>query len=129
MLGKGTFGNVYLTRFPQTKILYALKIIPRYKIQAKDLYENLKAERDVLMMIDHPFLLKLVKTFKDTHCIYFLTEYVDGEDLFDVMRAFGIVGDKDARFYIASLILALEHLAERNIVHRDLKPENMVVDS
>ena len=50
-------------------------------------------------------------------------------DLFDILRAMGLVSNKDSQFYIGSLILILEYLHERSIVHRDLKPENIMVDT
>ena len=39
-----------------------------------------------------------------------------------------MMSSKDARFYIAELILALEHMREHNIVHGDLKPSNLLID-
>ena len=48
------------------------------------------------MNIDHPFILKLVKTFKDSQYIYFLTEYVRGLDLFEVLRYIGLLKNEDS---------------------------------
>jgi cGMP-dependent protein kinase len=73
-------------------------------------------------------IMKLVKTFKDRKWVYFLTEYVEGVDLFDALRLIGLLKDSHAKFFIAGLILALEHLESRNIIHRDLKPENVIID-
>jgi cGMP-dependent protein kinase len=63
------------------------------------------------MMIDHVFIMKLVKTFKDTKRVYFLTEFINGLDLFDVLRKIGICKEPEARFYTAVFVLVLEHLA------------------
>lgn len=72
--------------------------------------------------------MKLIKTFKDEKRIYFLTEYVHGLDLFDVLRKLGVCSDDNSRFYAAVFILILEHLQDRFIVHRDIKPENVMID-
>ena len=72
--------------------------------------------------------MKLVKTFKDEKRVYFLTEFVNGQDLFDVIRVLGLLKDADCKFYTACLLLILEHLHENSIVYRDLKPENVMVD-
>jgi cGMP-dependent protein kinase len=79
-------------------------------------------------MLDHVFILKLVKTFKDDNRIYFLTELVQGMDLFDVLRKIGLLTNSKALFYSSCMILMLEHLHERRIAHRDIKPENIMVD-
>lgn len=71
----------------------------------------------------------MYKTFQDRNCIYFLLNFVDGVDLFDIMRENGLFCKKSAQFCLACLILIVEHLHEKNVVHRDLKPENIVVDA
>lgn len=127
-LGKGMFGIVFLVIHRDKQTLFALKTISRKKIDRFQIYENMVLERKVLMQIDHLMILKLIKTFKDEKRVYFLTEYVKGQDLFDVLREIGIVSENDSRFYLACLIVILEHLHERDIIYRDLKPENVMVD-
>ncbi|CAG9322118.1 unnamed protein product [Blepharisma stoltei] len=127
-LGKGNFGIVTLVVHNIKRTLYALKSVDRHKINAYELQESLTLERRILQQMDHVFVMKLIKTFRDTKRIYFLLEYVRGMDLFDVLRQMGIVSEKDARFYISCLIYILEHLHEHDIVYRDLKPENIMVD-
>jgi cGMP-dependent protein kinase len=122
------FGNVYLCQHKQTEMTYALKSVSRVKAEAYQITENLQNERRLLLCLDHPMLMKLVKTFKDDCRIAFLLEYIHGVDLFDAMRQTNQISEKLAKFYIAGLILALEHLATHKIVHRDLKPENVMVD-
>jgi len=85
--------------------------------------------------------MQLVKTFKDTNHIYFLTEFIKGMELFDVIREIGnnspyflinkfegLLGTHDSQFYIGSMILAIDYLHTQSIVYRDLKPENIMID-
>lgn len=127
-IGKGMFGNVFLVVHKQKRKLFALKTIDRRKIEAYELYQNLVLERSIMMQLDHTFILKIIRTSKDSHRLYFIMEFVRGSDLFDVLRVLGLLEEKDCRFYTASLILILEHLHERDIIYRDLKPENVMVD-
>ncbi|OMJ76111.1 hypothetical protein SteCoe_24587 [Stentor coeruleus] len=128
LLGRGMFGNVFLTYNTQTKVFYALKTVQRNKISAFDIYDNLVLERKILLQVDHPLIIKLVKTFKDDRRVYFLMEFVQGMDLFDALRELGLLNNESSRFYIACLMLIFEHLHERSIIYRDLKPENVMVD-
>ncbi|CAG9314860.1 PKG_12 [Blepharisma stoltei] len=128
LLGKGMFGNVFLAAHKTTRLPYALKTICRDKIKAYDLYSSLLLERHILLQTDHPLIMKLVKTFKDHERIYFLQEYVQGKDLFDVLRELGSMNDANSKFYISCMLAILEHMHERDIVYRDLKPENIMID-
>ena len=128
LLGKGMFGNVFLTFCPSAKVCYALKTVQRSKISAYDIYDNIILERKILLQIDHPLIIKLVKTFKDDTRLYFLMEYVQGMDLFDALRELNLLNNDNSRFYIACLLLMFEHLHERSIIYRDLKPENVMID-
>jgi cGMP-dependent protein kinase len=128
LLGKGMFGNVFLVSEKNRSKLYALKTVSRKKISRFEIHENLILERKILLQLDHQLILKLVKTFKDSKRIYFLTEFVQGLDLFDVLRHLNLLQEEAARFYTGCLALMLEHLHEREIIYRDLKPENIMVD-
>lgn len=127
-LGKGMFGNVFLCVNPDKNTFYALKTVTRRKVHMYDIHENILQERRILLQLDHVFIVKLVKTFKDEKRLYLLLEFVKGMDLFDVIRRMGLLTDADTKFYAASLILMIEHLHERDIIYRDLKPENIMVD-
>lgn len=72
--------------------------------------------------------MKYYRSFKDEHFIYFLNNFIDGADFFDVLRQIGICDGVKAQFYTACFILILEHLHSQNILYRDLKPENAVMD-
>ncbi|OMJ91346.1 hypothetical protein SteCoe_6141 [Stentor coeruleus] len=127
-LGHGMFGNVFLSAHKTKKNLYALKTIDRKKIDNEKVQDSLILERKILMQLNHMLILKLIKTFKDEKRLYFLLEYVRGQDLFDVIRELGLISNEDSLFFASCLIIIFEHLHERDIVYRDLKPENIMID-
>jgi cGMP-dependent protein kinase len=128
LLGKGTFGTVFLVTDVLKHRFFALKSVSKAKIEAYKIQDNLLLERKILLSLDHVMALKLVKTFKDSKRIYFLTEYVKGQDLFDVIRILNLLTEQSARFYISCIVLVLDYLHERDIIFRDLKPENVLID-
>ena len=75
-------------------------------------------EKNVLLRLDHNGVEHLVKTFKDEDRVYYLCEYINGIDLYEVTQRIDTVSNELAQFYIGNLILALEHLAKMRIVHR-----------
>ncbi|CAG9327699.1 unnamed protein product [Blepharisma stoltei] len=128
LLGRGRFGIVHLVVHKDNKRLYMLKSINRKKIEEYHIQENLILERNILLQMDHPNVIKLVKTFKDIKRIYFLMEYVRGMDFFDVIRRMNEVTEQNSQFFVASLLTNLEYIHERSIVYRDLRPENIMID-
>jgi cGMP-dependent protein kinase len=126
LLGRGTFGDVFLVYDESTKFMYALKSVTKDKIRKFELYDNLVLERKIMLQVDHPFIVKMVKSFKDRDRVYFLLEHVQGIDLFDGLR---ILNNENTKFYSACILMILEHLEEREIIYRDLKPENIMIDS
>ena len=126
-LGQGNFGTVALVKNRKNNFNYAIKIISRQQIDNEGLHHNLELEKNILLQIDHPFIVKLVKTLKDVKHLYFLMEYIKGKELFDVIRDIGLLDKPQTQFYGASLMLAVDYLHERRFIYRDIKPENVIV--
>ena len=126
-LGSGSYGNVSLVKSKKNKFFYAIKNLSCKQILYENLTRSLELERAILLKIDHPFIVKLVKTMKDKDYIYFLMDYIKGKELFDVLRDIGQLNKFQTQFYSASIMLAVQYLHERKFVYRDIKPENIMV--
>jgi cGMP-dependent protein kinase len=126
-LGAGSYGSVYLVKSKKNNFNYAIKCIAKRQIDEEALHKNLELERSILLKIDHPFIVKLVKTLKDNSHIFFLMEHIKGKELFDIIREIGLLNAYQTQFYGASMMLAVEYLHERKFIYRDLKPENIIV--
>ena len=128
LIGRGNYSRVYLVRTFSNKF-YGLKTISRNTIEKNNLYEQVIQEKRILSELDHPFIMKYIKSFKDSKRIYFLLEFINGFDLSKIMNHVGLLNNNDSVFYAGSLVLVLEYLHERNIIYRDLKPENVIINS
>jgi len=63
MVGKGTFGKVYLVQNMHTKLIYAMKCIRKDIIVENEQFENIKLEKDILFQVDHPFIVNMEFVF------------------------------------------------------------------
>ncbi|KAL8730815.1 MAG: hypothetical protein Q9181_004530 [Wetmoreana brouardii] len=132
LIGKGTFGQVYLVRKKDTQRLYAMKVLSKKVIVQKKEVAHTLGERNILVrtaMAESPFIVGLKFSFQTTTDLYLVTSYMSGGELFWHLQKAGRFNEGRAKFYIAELILALQHLHRYDIVYRDLKPENILLDA
>ena len=59
--------------------------------------------------------------------MYLTFEYVQGGEIFRLLRRENLFPNDVALFYITEIVLALEYLHQYRIAYRDLKPENLLV--
>jgi len=129
-LGTGTFGRVKLVVDTTTQEAYALKMLQKAQIVALRQQRNVMNEKRILLQLNHPFILKLLSTYKDKNRLYMLMELVQGGEVFSRLQSQGgSVPISDGRFYAACVLDAMEYMHDRFIVYRDLKPENLLIDS
>ena len=129
-IGTGAFSRVRLVKSKecQQEKAMALKILKKTSILKMKQTKHLYDEKEVMELLDHIFITKLISTFQDGRYVYFLMEYACGGELSTRMKKMGTLPPSHAQFYISELILALEFLHVKNIVYRDLKPENILID-
>ncbi|KAF8076149.1 kinase-like domain-containing protein [Lyophyllum atratum] len=130
LIGRGTFGKVFQVRKRDTKRIYAMKVLSKKEIVAKKEVAHTIGERKILQRsLDSPFLVGLKFSFQTDSDLYLVTDFKSGGELFWHLQRETRFSEERARFYIAELVLALEHLHKFDIVYRDLKPENILLDA
>ena len=130
LLGTGTFGRVILVRKKDNKKLYAMKMLSKSYVKTYHQEEHTKAERDLMVSLNSPFIINIKYAFQDETNLYIITDFMQGGDMFFHLHDNdnGQFDREKAKFYIIELILALEYLHQKNMIYRDLKPENILMD-
>ncbi|MED6137951.1 hypothetical protein PIB30_069819 [Stylosanthes scabra] len=128
-LGCGDIGTVYLAELIGTTCLFAIKVMDNEFLARRKKMPRAQTEREILRMLDHPFLPTLYAQFTSDNLSCLVMEYCPGGDLHvlrqkQLSRCFS---ETAARFYVAEVLLALEYLHMLGVVYRDLKPENILV--
>ena len=130
-LGRGKFGEVSLVH--NNKHFYAIKCVDRKEAQKqKHLIKYFLEEKRVLLELDHPFIMKLVRTFKSKENIFFLNNFINGQGLGKYLESKNektFRNKEETRFYISFLFVILDYLNSKGIAHRDLKPENIMINN
>lgn len=129
-ISKGAFGSVYLSKKKLTGEYFAIKVLRKADMVAKNQVTNVKAERAIMMWQgESDFVAKLYWTFSSKDYLYLVMEYLNGGDCASLIKILGGLPEDWSKKYIAEVILGVEHLHSRGIVHRDLKPDNLLIDS
>jgi len=129
ILGAGTFGQVWLVTIPKTDKIYALKIQSKRVVLNFDQVEGVIREKNVMIQLESPFIIRMVNAFQDYKFLYMVTEVYMGGELHGVMAKEKTLNHERAAFYSACIFEGLDYMHQRKILYRDLKPENVMFGS
>ena len=128
VLGRGSFGKVVLVRLEKSKKLYAMKILKKELVIKRKQVNHTMTERSLLEKLNHTFIVKLFYAFQDKTKLYFITEFMQGGELFFHLRRNSQYKEKSVKFYMSEILLAIDYMHKNNFIYRDLKPENILID-
>jgi len=127
-IGKGAYGEVALVKKITNAKQFALKIIDKNFLRKEQKQYQVYMEREVLLKLNHPNIIKLYSSFQDKSKLYFVLEYCPGGEFSDYLRVQRQLIKEQIKFYAAEIISIIEYLHANGVAHRDMKPENLLLN-
>ncbi|KAI3775659.1 hypothetical protein L1987_45408 [Smallanthus sonchifolius] len=132
----GDIGSVYLSEIKcapssTSPAFFAAKVMDKRELANRNKQGRERTEKEILQMLDHPFLPTLYASLDSPKWSCLLTEFCPGGDLHVLRQRQPCkrFPESTVRFYASEVVVALEYLHMLDIVYRDLKPENVLVRS
>ena len=126
ILGRGSFGTVFLVKHKELSRYFAMKVIKKTS-KNKEEEENLMNEINILRKLDHPNILKITDFYPLKTEYNIITEYCQEGELFDEIKAHAPFNEILTAWYMRQILSAVSYCHSMNIIHRDLKPENILI--
>lgn len=127
VLGQGGMGIVYKVHNLSLDRIEALKVITPHLIDNEDFLHRFRQEAQALAKIHHPNIVTVYAQRESELGHYITMEYVEGQDLSEVLRDYGAVSWEDMMPLLKQLLSAFERAHSRGILHRDIKPHNIML--
>jgi serine/threonine kinase 38 len=129
VIGRGAFGEVRLVQKLDTGHVFAMKVLRKSELLAKEQVAHVRAERDILAEADNPWVVKMYYSFQDVSNLYLIMEFLPGGDMMNLLMKKDTLSEKETQFYIAESVLAIDSIHRLGFIHRDIKPDNLLLDS
>jgi serine/threonine protein kinase len=122
-LGFGSFGHVSLFRCLKSKMKYAVKSIPKGKLQKF----NIEREVEAGYTLCHPNIVPFIDHYEDDQFDHLVFEYVEGLDMFTFLerRQFKPLNEDQARHVMRQVVSALLYSHAQGVVHLDVKLDSI----
>ena len=133
-LGKGSFGDVFLTKKANSPQLYATKKIPISNLKREKFAQYLKNEINIMKILGHKNIVKLHEVIKRDKNIYIIMEYINGGTLLDYLTSYKKMHNdkpfpqKIIQYFLKQIVDGLIHIHSKNVLHRDIKLENILLN-
>ena len=132
-LGKGAYGEVYLTTIKGDSKLIATKKIDKSFCENPITKKYLINEINILKMLNHPNIVKFIDLKRTNNHYYIMMEYCNGGELHKVLEKYIEKNGKPfpeeiVQHLMRQIIDAFKYIHSKDIMHRDIKLENILLN-
>lgn len=85
-------------------------------------------EAKTLAALKHPNIIRVFDVFEDNGTAYYVMDYIEGNNLSDIVEGKGRLSEPLALKYIRQVANALDYLHQKKLLHLDVKPANILLD-
>ena len=128
IIGRGAFGEVHVCREIKTGKIVAVKKIKKDLLSKKNQIIHIRNEQLFMSKVKSPWIVELYASFQEDEYLYLIMEFLPGGDFMNLLIEKDKLTEKESKFYIAELILAVESIHKLDCIHRDIKPDNILID-
>ena len=131
-IGRGAFGEVYLSMDQNLEVLTAIKVISRKKL-SQELKNKLLIRLDILSKLNHNNITKIIDKQKTSNNFYIEMEYSNGPNLYEYVQKYKksykkCLDEAIVQKIVKQIANGLEYLHKNKIIHRDIKLENLMIN-
>ena len=128
-IGYGGMATVYLAQHIETHQQYAIKVLDPKYYQDQNILQRFKREASIGKALHHKNIPIFHGFEFDKGLYYIVMEYVQGYNVRQYLKQYGVFSIKDAVFILNEVLQTLQFAYENGIqAHRDIKPENIMID-
>lgn len=127
-IGQGGMGTVLRAEHRRMKRIVAIKILRQQTFQDHDSIQRFTREVELAARLSHPNIVTAYDAGEQDGLLYLVTEYIDGENLADIVRHQGPFCLEDGVSIACQAATGLQYAHSKGIIHRDIKPANLLLD-
>ena len=126
-IGEGGMAEVYKARCKILNRIVAIKVLKNEFIEDEEFLMKFKNEAQAAASLNHPNIVNVYDVGQEDNVSYIVMEYIEGENLKDLIKKEGKMPEKRALKIIKQIAMALSEAHSKKIIHRDIKPHNIMV--
>jgi hypothetical protein len=127
LLRRGGMGEIYRGRHPQLERTVAIKILPESRSMAGEFRARFEREARMVAGLRHSNIVNVFDFGNVGDTVYFVMEYIDGQELGDYLSEHGPLSLQAALPFVRDIAEALDYAHDEGLVHRDVKPSNVML--
>jgi len=129
MIGKGGMSSVYKAHDRLLDRQIAVKILHPHFTEDEEYVERFRREARAVAQLSHPNIVTVIDRGEDEGRQYIVFEYVEGENLKQLLERTGPMAVRDALLLALQMARALAFAHGRGLIHRDVKPQNVLLNA